>query len=98
MLDDTQSLITTRPRTPARMFANMERRTLAPQQLSLAEIWRTFARRKMAILSCAAIIFAAIAAYTFLKTPMYEGVARLQIDPNLSSSIGLDGSDKASPV
>jgi polysaccharide biosynthesis transport protein len=99
MLEDSQSLVTThRPGSPARVVAAIERRTLAPQQLSLAEIWKTFARRKLAILGCAVLIFGAVAAYTFLKTPQYEGVARLQIDPNLSSSIGLDGSDKASPV
>ena len=99
MPEDSQSLVKNhRPDTPARVFAAIERRTLAPQQLSLAEIWKTFARRKLAILSCAAIIFLSVAAYTFLKTPLYEGVARLQIDPNLSSSLGLDGNDKSSPV
>ena len=29
-------------------------------------------------------------AYIFLKTPMYEGVARLQIDPTRSTSLGLE--------
>jgi len=99
MPEDSESLVKNhRPGTPARVFAAIERRTLAPQQLSLAEIWKTFARRKLATLSCAAIIFLSVAAYTFLKTPLYEGVARLQIDPNLSSSLGLDGNDKSSPV
>ena len=99
MLEDSQSLVTTyRPGTSSRVFAAIERRTLAPQQLSLAEVWKTFARRKLAILGCAAVIFLSVAAYTFFKTPVYEGVARLQIDPILSSSLGLDGSDKSSPV
>ena len=98
MLQDNQSLVTThRPGSPS-VFGPIERRTLAPQQLSLAELWRTFVRRKLAILGCAGVVFMAVAAYAFLKTPLYEGVARLQIDPNLSSSIGLDGSDKSSSV
>ena len=99
MLDNGQSLIKSqRPVPPARVYAPIESRALAPQQLSVAEVWSMFVRRKVAILACTAIIFALVAAYTYLKTPLYEGVARLQIDPSLSASLGLDGSDKASPV
>ena len=57
---------------------------------------RLLVRRKAAILGFAAAIFCLVAAYTFLKTPVYEGVARLQIDPNRSASLGLDDSEKAS--
>ena len=68
MLEDSQSLVTThRPGSPARVFAAIERRTLAPQQLSLAEIWKTFARRKLAILGCAALIFAGGSGLHFLE-------------------------------
>ena len=99
MLDERQSLIRSRrPEPPARVYAPIESRTLAPQQLSVAEVWRTFVRRKLVILGCAAAIFLLVVAYTLLKTPVYEGLARLQIDPNLSSSLGLDGNDKSSPV
>jgi capsular exopolysaccharide synthesis family protein len=99
MLEDSQSLVKTyRPGPPSRSIAPNEVRTLAPQQLSVAEVWRTFSRRKVVILSCAAVIFLSVAAYTFFKTPVYEGLARLQIDPSISSSLGLDGSDKSGPV
>ena len=99
MLEDRQSLIKTHRSDPlAHNLATIERRTLAPQQLSIAEVRKTFVRRKVAILSCAAAIFLAVAAYAYLKTPLYEGIARLQIDPALSTSLGLDGSDKSSPV
>lgn len=99
MLEDSQSLVKTyRPGPPSQSFAAIEKRTLAPQQLSLAEVWRTVVRRKLAIVSCALLIFLAAAAYTFLKTPVYEGLARLQIDPSLSSSLGLDNNDKSPPV
>src|ERR1700682_4182375 len=77
----------------------MERRAFSPpQQLSLADLWRMVARRKTSILIFAAIVFGLVTAYTFLKTPVYEGLARLQIDPTRSSSLGLDDSDKSAPM
>jgi polysaccharide biosynthesis transport protein len=76
----------------------MERRIVGQQQLSIADVWRMLAKRKVSILVFAALVFGLAAAYTFLKTPLYEGVARLQIDPNRSSSLGLDESEKAVPT
>lgn len=67
------------------------------QQLSLGELWRTVARRKVSILLFAAIVVALVAAYSFLKTPMYEGVARLQIDPMHPTTLGLD-EDREKPA
>src|SRR5450631_3230761 len=76
--------------------ASMERHTPGQQQLSVVDIWQMLIRRKAAILGLAAAICCLAAAYTFLKTPVYEGVARLQIDPNRSGSLGLDDSEKES--
>jgi len=42
------------------------------------------------LLSTAALIFAAVMIRTITKTPVYESVARLQIDPSRSSNLGLD--------
>ena len=70
--------------------AAIERRWNAPQQLSLGDLCRTLARRKALVLTFTALSLSAAAAYSFLKTPIYEGVARLQIDPNRSTSLGLD--------
>jgi len=70
--------------------AAIEHRSVAPQQLSLADICRTLAKRKALILTFTAIVLCAVVPYTFLKTPMYESVARLQIDPTHSTSLGLD--------
>jgi polysaccharide biosynthesis transport protein len=72
----------------------IERRTLSQSQLSLPEIWQTLAKRKVAILVFTAIVFVLVAGYTFSRTPVYEGVARLQIDPTRSSTLGLDDGDK----
>lgn len=72
-----------------------EWRGIAPQQVSFVDIMRTIARRKVPIICFAAIIFCAAASYAFLKTPTYEGVARLQIDPTRSSNLGLTDSDKS---
>jgi polysaccharide biosynthesis transport protein len=63
--------------------------------LSIVDVWRTLAKRRFSILVFAALVFGLAAAYTFLKTPLYEGVARLQIDPSRSSSLGLDENEKA---
>src|SRR5580704_12925121 len=80
-----------------RLPAAFEHRSVAPQQLSIADIYRTVARRKGLILSFTLFVLVAVTAYVFLKTPKYEGVARLQIDPNRSTSLGLvDDRDKVS--
>jgi capsular exopolysaccharide synthesis family protein len=60
------------------------------EELSLAEILRTFYKHKVIILCTAAAIFCAVAVYTLTKTPVYESVALLQIDPSRSSDLGLD--------
>src|ERR1700722_5038971 len=96
-MQDKPSLII-RPRTEI-AFAPptiMERPIHAQQQLSLVDIWRMIIRRKVVILGFAATVFGVVTAYTFLKTPIYEGIARLQIDPNRSGSLGLDDSEKPS--
>ena len=99
MLENRQSLIKTRrPDLSARIMNPIESRTLAPQQLSIAEIWETFVKRRLAILTCTLIIFLLAAAYVFLKTPVFEGIARLQINPDISATLGLDGNDKSPSV
>jgi succinoglycan biosynthesis transport protein ExoP len=85
-----------RPELTVHAPAPVQRFTPATQQLSLADIWQVLARRRRVILGVAAAIFLLTAAYTFLKTPVYEGVARLQIDPSRSSDLGLEQQDKAS--
>ena len=74
-----------------------QERTLAPQQLTLADLWSTLNKRKWTILGFAAVVFALTAAYTFTRTPLYEGVSRLQIDPSRSANLGLDDGDKSEP-
>jgi succinoglycan biosynthesis transport protein ExoP len=69
--------------------AAIEHRSVASQQISITDICRTVAKRKALILAFTAFVFCAVAIYTFLKTPMYEAVARLQIDPTRSTSFGL---------
>ena len=90
-MDDHNALINyPRPELTQRFPAAIERRSIAPQQLSIADICRTVAKRKGLILGVTAFVLCAVVAYIFLKTPMYEGVARLQIDPTRSTSLGLE--------
>ncbi len=90
-MDDRQGLVKyPHPDLALRLPSAIEHRSVAPQQLSIADICRTLAKRKALILTFAAIVLCFAAAYAFLKTPMYEGVARLQIDPTRSTSLGLE--------
>ena len=80
MPENSHSLVkTSRPELSASAIGAIEGRTLAPQQLSIAEVLKTLSKRKVAILSVATIIFLGVAAYTFSRTPVYEGVARLKL-------------------
>src|SRR3984957_18178513 len=74
--------------------ARSEPRTSGSQQLSIAEIGTTIFKRKIPIVGLAAIIFMFVAVYSYLKVPLYEGVARLQIDPNRPSDVNLNERDK----
>jgi succinoglycan biosynthesis transport protein ExoP len=93
-MPETHPSLIVRPRAEL-SFPALERRSPLPQELSVLDIWQVLVRRRAAILGFAAAIFCVVAAYTFLKTPVYEGVARLQIDPNRSASLGLDDSEKS---
>src|ERR1700680_1476753 len=90
-MENRQSLVRyAHPGISLRIPGAIENRSVVPQQLSIQDICRTVAKRKTLILTFAAIVLCFAAAYAFLKTPVYEGVARLQIDPTRSTSLGLE--------
>jgi len=64
------------------------------QQLTAADIWRTLVKRKFTILGFTAVVLALSAVYAYTRVPLYEGVARLQIDPSRSTDLGLDDGTK----
>jgi succinoglycan biosynthesis transport protein ExoP len=72
----------------------LEARSASAQQLSIAEIGSTILKRKIPIFGLAAIIFVCVGFYSYLKVPVYEGVARLQIDPNQTSDVNLNEREK----
>jgi capsular exopolysaccharide synthesis family protein len=76
------------------VYAAPEPRLVPHQKQTVGDLWRTFLKHKTLILSFAGVVFLCVAVYTFSKTPVYEGVARLQIDPTRSSSLGLDEAEK----
>ena len=96
MFENNPSLIRyPRSSVPAGNLTAMEPRSSAQTQLSVADIGRTLTRRWILILGFTVFSVCTMAIYAFMKTPVYEGVARLQIDPMRSSSLGLDDPDKS---
>jgi len=95
MIEKHNGIVRTSPAQVSVGQPSFERRMVAQQQLSVVELWQVLAKRKWFILGFALFTLGLAAAYTFLKTPKYEGVARLQIDPGRSLSLGLDEGDKS---
>jgi capsular exopolysaccharide synthesis family protein len=60
------------------------------EELSLLEIWRTLFKRKLVVFGVLAATMLLVGAYTLHKTPLYEGVARIEIDPNRAPNLGLE--------
>jgi capsular exopolysaccharide synthesis family protein len=60
------------------------------RELTLADIWLVIWKRKLVITLVAASTFLLGALYTFLKKPVYESAAQIQIDPSQRGSLGLD--------
>jgi succinoglycan biosynthesis transport protein ExoP len=59
-------------------------------EISAREAGRTISRHKWLITFITAVIFGSVTLYTFLKTPIYESVARIHIDPKQPTNLGLD--------
>lgn len=58
-------------------------------EMSLADIWRVFYRRKWIMLVTTMLVFALSALYCFLLPPIYESSATLQLDPNRTAQMGM---------
>lgn len=58
-------------------------------EISITEIWRIFYRRKWVTVVTMLIVFGLSALYTFLRPPIYESTATLQIDPNRTAQMGM---------
>jgi polysaccharide biosynthesis transport protein len=84
------------PSRDLEVFAAPEPRLVPHQRQTAVDLWRTFNKHRALILTFAGVVFLGAALYTFSKTPVYEGVARLQIDPGRSSTLGLDEAAKFS--
>lgn len=74
-----------------------QERSTVQKQLTLADLWTTLNKRKWTIFGFAAVVLALTIAYTYTRIPLYEGVARLQIDPSRSTNLGLDDAEKSEP-
>jgi capsular exopolysaccharide synthesis family protein len=60
------------------------------QELTLAETWRGIYKHKFIVLGVTVAVFAMVLLYTMFSPRVYESVARVQVDPNRSSTLGLD--------
>ena len=59
------------------------------ERLSLMDLWRTVVKQRFVILTVTVICFAASAFYAFRTKPVYESLARIEINPNNSPKMGL---------
>jgi capsular exopolysaccharide synthesis family protein len=74
--------------------AGVQERHLAQTQFTALDLWRVVLRRKWTILGFAAAVFVLSTVYAYMRTPVYEGIARIQIDPSRSTTLGLDDSER----
>lgn len=81
---------------PAENAGNALPRPATGHDLSVADVMRMIRRRKFPILGFSAFILCLMAAYTYTRTPIYEAVARLRIDPN-GATFELKDLDKPAP-
>lgn len=96
MHDEPRSIIKIqRPEVSPRPPVSIEANPPLSQHMSVADMGRILRRRRLLIFGFASVVLLLTAVYAFVKTPVYEGVARLQIDPNRSADLGLDQADKA---
>ena len=61
-----------------------------PRQVSLADIWFTIRKRRVAIGVFTAAFFTVVALFTFLKKPVYESAAQIRVDSSQQGSLGLE--------
>ena len=95
MHEKTQNLVKYTPsELPIDIPGRVHERSLTQQQLTATSLWNILVKRRLTVLGFAAFVFALVAAYTYTRTPVYEAVARLQIDPSHSTSLGLDDGEK----
>jgi uncharacterized protein involved in exopolysaccharide biosynthesis len=59
-------------------------------ELTLAELWLTFWKRRFVIVFFAAGVLLLAVMYAFLKTPIYESVAQIHVDPNQQGGLGVE--------
>src|ERR1700722_13807715 len=90
MMNDRRELIKYTPPTSALDIPSRAiERSVTRQQLTIVDFWRILSKRKWTIFGFAAFVFALAAVYAHFKPPLYDGVARLQIDPTRTANLGL---------
>src|ERR1035438_3796959 len=69
------------------------RATIVPSEdrLSLMDVWRGLMKRSFIILTVTVISLAAAAIYSFRTKPVYQSVSRIEIKPNATPNVGLQG-------
>src|ERR1035441_2854567 len=69
------------------------RATIVPSEdrLSLMDVWRGLMKRRFIILTVTVISLAAAAIYPFRTQPVYQSVSRIEIKPNATPNVGLQG-------
>src|SRR5262249_36452195 len=60
------------------------------RQLSLADIWFSLWKRRVAIFLCTIGVFSFFALYVIVKRPIYESIAQIRVDSSQQGGLGLE--------
>ena len=62
-----------------------------PERLSLIDVWKVLMKHRYTILIITILAIAGAANYAFRTPPVYESVSRIEIKPNGTPNVGLQG-------
>jgi polysaccharide biosynthesis transport protein len=76
LVDGNSSVVGPVSQSPANVAALL---ALPPQEPTLGDYWRILLKRRLTVIACVAVVATVATVYSLKMTPIYEGVARINI-------------------